>query len=99
MGFYNRYANLKIARPEDGEFPKWMDHEGKSYLVHSENEVAELVNPLAPQESNPVGFGEDMISKEHYKSSLLQQALDLGIPARKTWGIAKLQKAIHDYAE
>lgn len=45
---------------------------------------------------NPEGFGESMGDRYTYKERLIKEALQLGIPARRTWGIDKLRKCIDD---
>lgn len=53
---------------------------------------------LQEPEVNPPGFGENMVSKEAYKLKLYEEAVELGVPAKRTWGVEKLRKAIHDYS-
>jgi hypothetical protein len=103
MGIYNRYANIKIQRPNDDSYPKWIDRDGIEVLVNSAQEEfpsnesgGEL---LQKPQSNPDGFGESFPSKAYYRIHLYSQAIDLGVPAKKTWGIEKLRKAINDYSK
>lgn len=96
MGIYNRYANIKIARPDEDIYPKWIDANGISILVHNKQEEFEVLKPIAVE--NPQGFGESLGSPKEYKMQLFNEAIELGIPAKRTWGPEKLRKAIHDYS-
>jgi hypothetical protein len=96
MGIYNRYANIKIVRPDEDIFPKWIDANGISILVHDKQEELEALQ-IRPVE-NPSGFGESLGNPKEYKLKLFNEAIELGIPAKRTWGPEKLRKAIHDYS-
>jgi hypothetical protein len=55
--------------------------------------------PTEPVPENPEGMGTSLGSKEQYKEKLLQDAVALGIPAKRTWGIDKLKRAIDGYGQ
>lgn len=93
------------------EYPQWVTINGKRVLVNDAYEHRMLDDGFEPAnpdadlpenplvDENPVGFGKNLGTPNQLKETLYNEALELGIPAKKTWGVEKLKKAIDNYGK